>query len=90
MAKRKNSLGRDAFEDKNEAPSSNSLKNLIKGSGLRGSAEAKAVAVQVKLTPSNLKHLDNLTAELERQGKGSYSRDQLIRVAIALLTPADF
>lgn len=90
MAKRKKSLGRDAFEDKNEARSSSSLKNLIKGSGIRGPAEAKEVEVKVKLTPSNLKHLDGLIAELEKKGKGSYTRSTLIRVAIALLRSSDF
>lgn len=90
MAKRKKSLGRDAFEDEKEAPSSNSLKNLIKGSGIRGRAEVKEVEVKVKLTPSNLKHLDGLIAELERKGKGRFSRSKLIRVAITLLRSSDF
>jgi hypothetical protein len=63
---------------------------LIKGSGIRGSAEVKEVEVKVKLTPSNLKHLDNLSAELEKKGKGRYSRSKLIRVAIALLRSSDF
>ena len=90
MAKRKKSLGRDAFEDKNEEHSSSSLKNLIKGTGIRGPAEVKEVEVKVKLTPSNLKHLDSLITELEKKGKGSFTRSKLIRVAIALLRSSDF
>jgi len=90
VAKRKKSLGRDAFEDEKEAVSSSSLKNLIKGSGIRAAAEAKEVEVRVRLTPSNLKHLDNLIAELEKKGKGTFSRSRLIRVAITLLRSTDF
>jgi hypothetical protein len=63
---------------------------LIKGSGIRGAAEAKEVEVKVKLTPSNLKHLDNLIVELEKKGKGTFSRSKLIRVAITLLRSSDF
>ena len=90
MAKPKRSLGRDAFEDKNEASTSNSLKNLIKGTGIRKRAEAKEVEVKLKLTPANLKHLDHLIAELAQTGKGTFSRSELIRVAIALLKSSDF
>jgi hypothetical protein len=90
VAKRKKSLGRDAFEDEKEAPISNSLKNLIQGSGIRGPAEVKEVEVKVKLTPSNLKHLDNLIVELDKKGKGTFSRSKLIRVAITLLRSSDF
>jgi hypothetical protein len=87
---KKKSLGRDAFEDKNNDISSNSLKELITGAGLIRSREVKEVEVKVKLTPSNLKHLDNLIVQLEKEGKGKYTRNELIRVAIALLGSADF
>ncbi len=87
---KKKSLGRDAFEDKNEAAPSESLKKLIRGSGIKGKAEAKEVEVKVKLTPSNIKHLDKLISELGKQGKGSFTRNELIRVAISLLRSEDF
>ncbi len=87
---KKKSLGRDAFEDDNNQMSSNSLKKLITGSGLKGSGNAKEVEVKVKLTPSNLKHLDHLVVQLEKQGKGKFTRSELIRVAITLLGSADF
>ena len=91
MSKPKNrALGRDAFEDENNEIASSSLKKLITGDGLKGRREAKEVDVKVKLTPSNLKHLDNLIVQLEQQGKGKYTRSELIRVAIALLGSADF
>jgi hypothetical protein len=87
---KKKSLGRDAFEDNNNEMASNSLKKLITGSGLKGRVDPKEVEVKVKLTPSNLKHLDNLIVQLEKQGKGNFSRNELIRVAITLLGSADF
>ncbi|NIM19001.1 MAG: hypothetical protein GTO51_01290 [Candidatus Latescibacteria bacterium] len=90
MDKSKRSLGRDAFEDSNEAGGSKSLKKLIRGSGPKNQPEAREVEVRVKLTPSNIKHLDNLIAELKKQGKGSFTRSELIRVAITLLGSSDF
>ena len=51
---------------------------------------AKEVEVQVKLTPSNIKHLDAIRAELEKMNKGGLTRDELIRVAITLLSAEDF
>ena len=87
---KRKSLGRDAFEDDNNQMSSNSLKKLITGSGLKGRVDAKEVEVKVKLTPSNLKHMDNLIIQLEKQGKGKFSRNELIQVAITLLGSADF
>ena len=89
MAKKKKSLGRDPFDDAKQQPASKSVEKLIKGQGLKSTPEAKEVLVNVKLTPSNLKHIDAVRAELVRQGKGEYSRNELIRIAITLLSAED-
>jgi hypothetical protein len=47
------------------------------------------VLVNVKLTPSNIKHIDAIRSRLAEQGKGSYTRNDLIRIAITLLTEED-
>lgn len=88
MAKKK-SLGRDPFEDPSEDPSSSSVEKLIKGTVPGREPGAKEVPVSVKLTPSNIKHLDALRAELARRGKPGLSRNDLIRIAITLLTADD-
>jgi hypothetical protein len=89
VAKNKKSLGRDPFDDDKQQPSSDSVEKLIKGKGLKNGPEAKEVLVNVKLTPSNMKHLDAIRAELARLGKGEYSRNDLIRIAITLLSAED-
>jgi hypothetical protein len=89
VAKKKKSLGRDPFEDNNREQISNSVGKLIKGKGVAAEPEAREVSVTVLLTPSNLKQLDALRAKLARQGKGSYSRNDLIRIAITLLSAED-
>jgi hypothetical protein len=81
-------MGRDPFEDDAEDATSGSVEKLIKGR-LPGTPEAKEVSVNVKLTPSNIKHLDAVLRELARRGRKDVSRDDLIRIAIALLTPDD-
>lgn len=90
MRRKKKSLGRDAFEEAVEERTSRSLKKLIRGKGLRAEPGAREVEVRVKLTPSNIKHLDNLVRQLEVEGKGRFSRNQLIRIAITLLCVEDF
>ena len=89
MAKKKKSLGRDPFDDKKQRLASNSVEKLIKGKGLTGGPGAREVLVNVKLTPSNLKHLDTIRVQLADRGKGSYSRNDLIRIAIELLSDKD-
>lgn len=89
MAKKKKSLGRDPFEDNNRKQISNSVGKLIKGKGLAAEPEARGVPVSVSLTPSNLKQLDAIRAKLAEQGKGKYSRNDLIRIAISLLSVED-
>ena len=89
MAKKKKSLGRDAFDDANQNQTPGSVEKLIKGKGLQGSPEAKEVVVNVKLTPSNIKHLDAVRTRLAERAKGHYTRNDLIRIAITLLTEDD-
>ena len=89
MAKKKKSLGRDAFDDANQQQTSGSVGKLIKGKARNSGPEAKEVLVNVKLTPSNIKHIDALRARLEAQGKGPYTRNDLIRIAITLLSEED-
>lgn len=87
MVKKKRSLGRDPFED--DAPSpSGTVEKLIKARPA-GSPEAREVAVNVRLTPANIKHLDAIRRGLAAAGKGEYSRNDLIRIAIALLSADD-
>jgi hypothetical protein len=87
--KKKKSLGRDPFDDKKQQPSSNSVEKLIKGKGPSAAPGAREVPVKIKLTPANLKHLDTIRTQLADSGKGSYSRNDLIRIAIALLSVED-
>ena len=89
MAKKKKSLGRDAFDDASQQQTSGSVGKLIKGKALKNAPDAKEVLVKVKLTPSNIKHLDAIRARLAEQGKGKYSRNDLIRIAITLLSEED-
>jgi hypothetical protein len=89
VVKKKKSLGRDPFDDKKQQPSSKSVEKLIKGKGLAGGPGPREVQVNIKLTPSNLKHLDAIRAKLADLGKGTYSRDELIRIAITLLSDED-
>ena len=90
MNDKKRSLGRDVFGNAPRGEKSKALKNMLEDPVPRGPKGAKEVEVKVKLTPSNIKHLDTLVAELERQGKGRFTRSELIRVAIALLSAGDF
>ena len=87
--KKKISLGRDPFDDAKQKPTSKSVEKLIKGKGLKSAPEAKAVQVRVKLTPSNIKHLDAIRAQLAGQGRRDLSRNDLIRIAITLLSAED-
>jgi hypothetical protein len=89
VAKKKKSLGRDAFDDANQQQTSGSVGKLIKGKAPNSVPEAREVLVNVKLTPSNIKHIDALRVRLAEQGKGSYTRNDLIRIAITLLSDED-
>jgi predicted AAA+ superfamily ATPase len=89
VAKKKKSLGRDAFDDANQQHTSGSVGKLIKGQAPKNTPDAKEVLVKIKLTPSNIKHLDDIRARLAGRGKGSYTRNDLIRIAITLLSEED-
>jgi hypothetical protein len=85
--RKRRSLGRDPFEDANESSESGSVKKLIRGkSPLQ--PDPREVELRVKLTPANLKHLDQVQTRVAARGR-SVSRDELIRIAIALLTAED-
>lgn len=89
MARKKKSLGRDPFENLKENSSSKSVEKLIKRESPWKDPGAKEVSVKVKLTPSNIKHLDDIRARLAGRGKGDMSRNDLIRIAITLLSAED-
>ncbi len=89
MEKKKKSLGRDPFEDVKQRQSSKSVEKLIKGKIGRKQPEIKEVQVNVSLTPSNLKHIDKIREELAGQGRKGFSRNDLIRIAITLLSTDD-
>lgn len=90
MGERKRSLGRDVFETTSDDKKSGTIKKILEGKRFKPKAAAREVEVKVKLTPSNIKHLDAIRAELEKKGKGPLTRNDLIRVAITLLTAEDF
>jgi hypothetical protein len=85
--RRKKALGRDPFEGVNESPSSKTVERLIRGK-VQLARDAKQIEVGVRLTPSSLKHLDQVRERLRRRGR-EVSRDELIRIAITLLTEED-
>ena len=84
---KKKSLGRDPFDDEKVIAQSDSVKKFIKGR-VAGPG-AKEVTVHVKLTPANLKHLDSIRTQLVAAGRENVSRNDLIRIAITLLTAED-
>ena len=89
--KRRKSLGRDVFDGTGQKRAgSGPLAKLLTGRRPADEATVKEIDVRIKLTPSNLKQLDTIRSRLESQGKGRFSRNELIRVAIALLSAEDF
>ena len=90
MAKKKPSLGRDVFSDKPGQTKSDAVRKMLRDPAGPGAAKARHVEVMVKLTPSDIKHLDVLAKQLQETGKGKFTRSELIRVAIALLSAGDF
>lgn len=90
MPKKKKSLGRNAFEGLVDKEESRALRQLISGTGLPVHAEPREIEVIARLTPANIRQLDQLQEKLAESGKGHFSRDQLIRIAIALLSFEDF
>jgi len=88
--KRKKSLGRDVFVGPSQKDASGTIKKILQGRRLRAEASVKEIEVRIKLTPSNLKQLDAIRTGVEKRGKGRLSRNDLIRVAITLLSVEDF
>jgi hypothetical protein len=85
--RRRKSLGRDAFDDSPESRESETVRKLIRGRSPLA-PDAREVEVTVRLTPSSLKHLDQVRRRLEARGR-RVSRDDLIRIAITLLRDED-
>ena len=90
MVKKKQSLGRDVFSGAPDGTKSQAIKKMLQSKVHQEPPAAKQVEVRIKLTPSNITHLDTLIAELDKAGKGQFTRDELIRVAITLLAVGDF
>lgn len=89
MDKKKRSLGRDVFSGTDKTKSQ-AVRKMLENNVHKEPPDAKKIEVAVELTPSNIKHLDTLMAELEKSGKGRFTRSELIRVAITLLSVGDF
>lgn len=87
MSERRKSLGRDAFEDSKESRGAGTVKKLIRGRSPLA-PDARQVEVTVRLTPATLKHIDQVAERLAARGR-RISRDELIRIAITLLSPED-
>lgn len=85
--RRKRPLGRDPFEEAKEERPSRSLERLIRGK-VQLASDVREIQVGVRLTPSSLKHLDRVRDRLKARGR-EVSRDELIRIAITLLTEDD-
>ena len=90
MGKKKPSLGRDVFSTGPGHKKSDAVRKMLQDTPRGRRAAARHVEVAVKLTPSNLKHLDALAKQLAGEGKGEFTRSELIRVAITLLSAGDF
>ena len=84
---RKKRMGRDAFDEKENAPASDTVARLIRGRSPLA-PDAREVPVTVRLTPATLKHIDALQRRLAERGR-EISRDELIRIAITLLSAED-
>ena len=80
-------MGRDPFDDAKNDRASGTVSKLIKGKSPL-TPDAREVPVTVKLTPATMKHLDVLRQKLAARGR-EMSRDELIRIAITLLSDED-
>ena len=88
MSSRRKKLGRDPFDDHKGAQQSSTVKKLIRGNP-KGAGVAREVEVAVRLTPANLKQLDRVNQQLVKRGRPGLTRDELIRIAITLLSADD-
>jgi hypothetical protein len=80
-------MGRDPFEGGRPPRDSDTVSRLIKGKSPL-SPDAREVPVTVRLTPATMKHLDAVRERLAARGR-EISRDELIRIAITLLSAED-
>ena len=80
-------MGRDPFEDDKNDRASDTVSKLIRGKSPLA-PDAREVPVTVKLTPATMKHLDAVREKLAARGR-DISRDELIRIAITLLSDED-
>jgi len=84
----KKKLGRDPFEGNKDAKPSSTVEKLIRGKP-KERVSAREVEVAVRLTPANLKHMDRVNEQLVKRGRPAMKRDELIRIAITLLSADD-
>jgi hypothetical protein len=87
VSERKKRIGRDPFDEKEAAAKPGTVARLIRGRSPLA-PDAREVPVTVRLTPATLKHLDALHRRLAARGR-EISRDELIRIAITLLSAED-
>ena len=87
MSERKKRMGRDPFDDKDNAAEPGTVARLIRGRSPLA-PDPREVPVTVRLTPATLKHIDALQRRLAERGR-EISRDELIRIAITLLSAED-
>lgn len=85
--RKRRTIGRDPFAGEGPSRESETVGRLIRGKSPL-SPDAREVEVTVRLTPAAMKHLDAVRARLAERGR-EVSRDELIRIAISLLTPGD-
>jgi hypothetical protein len=88
VSSRRKKLGRDPFEGDKDAKQSSTVEKLIRGKP-KGQVVAREVELAVRLTPANLKHLDRVNEQLAKRGRPAMTRDELIRIAITLLSADD-
>lgn len=80
-------MGRDPFDDKKNTRESETVSRLIKGKSPLA-PDAREVEVKLRLTPATMKHLDLVRERLAARGR-EISRDELVRIAITLLSAED-
>jgi hypothetical protein len=84
---KKKRMGRDPFDQKESPKESDTVARLIRGRSPL-SPDARELPVTVRLTPATLKHIDAVQRRLAERGR-EISRDELIRIAITLLSAED-
>jgi hypothetical protein len=84
---KKKRMGRDPFDEKGSAGEPGTVARLIRGRSPLA-PDTREVPVTINLTPATLKHLDALHRRLAERGR-EISRDELIRIAITLLSVED-